>query len=131
VETTCATGSATGADNDCNDIDEDCSGVADDNYVVPEAATDLRFDNGLVMSWSPTPWVPRYNAYRGSFSAAPWSYDHTCLAPNLLEPNMTDGADPTVGSGFYYLVSASTDCGEGGLGSGQGVGERPVPESCP
>ena len=116
---------------DDDGADDDCDGAADEDYVVPEAATDLRFDTTTVLSWSPTPDAQGYNAYRGDFSAASWTYDHTCLQPNLPGPSVTDGAEPAVGTGFYYLISALTDCGEGGLGSGQGTGERPVPEACP
>ncbi|MFH1811460.1 MAG: FG-GAP-like repeat-containing protein [Pseudomonadota bacterium] len=33
VEDLCIPGTATGLDDDCNDVDEDCSGVADDRYT--------------------------------------------------------------------------------------------------
>ena len=34
VHNTCAAGSPTGADTNCNGLDEDCDGTADDNYVA-------------------------------------------------------------------------------------------------
>jgi hypothetical protein len=131
VETACQTGTPTGiSESVCNGVDDDCDGFTDEDYVVPEVATDLRFVSDSEMAWSATAGVPRYNAYRGNFGGAPWAYDHTCFQSNLVEPRVADTSVPGTGWGFYYLISASTDCGEGGLGSGRGVGERPNPAPC-
>ncbi len=58
------------------------------------------------------------------------SWNHGCVADELLLPRAEDSAEPTPGEAFYYLALRSNCFGPGSAGSGAG-GERPEGAACP
>ena len=56
-----------------------------------------------------------YNVYRGSVpSGGPFAYNHTCLATELPDDEMTDPVGPASSELQYYLISGTNVCGGGG-----------------
>jgi N-acetylneuraminic acid mutarotase len=102
-----------------------------DQHVTPEVGFDLVFTDQITMQWSGTFGIQLYNLYRGSFINGPWAYDHACHDPGLTTPTATDGDDPALGTGYYYLVSGVAACGEGGVGEASNTSPRPQPFPCP
>ncbi len=67
------------------------------------------------VGWSAAPSADRYDVTRGALSAlAPGAYG-PCLADDLAEPFVDDGAMPAAGDGYLYLVRG-VDAGCGGAG---------------
>lgn len=114
--------------------DEDGNGVGDACTVcqVPgEVAMDLAFDStGQTLTWSASATASAYNVYRGSITS-PFSPTHVCLGPSIPAPRAGDPALPSLGGGFYYLVTGRNACGEGTAGADSSAVERPVPAPCP
>ncbi|HET6279050.1 MAG TPA: hypothetical protein VFG08_09720, partial [Candidatus Polarisedimenticolia bacterium] len=99
--------------------------------VTPSVATDLRFSDAVTLLWSATAGIPVYNLYRGTIPGGAWSYDHVCHDPGLTAPTAPAGADPALGTGYYYLVSGEGACGEGPVGTASDSTPRPIPFACP
>jgi Thrombospondin type 3 repeat len=64
-----------------------------------------------VLSWAAVPRALVYNVYRGS-RTQPWSYAMQCLVAETPIPTAQDPETPTLGTAFFYLVSAKNACGE-------------------
>ena len=71
-----------------------------------------------------------YNAYRGTIGR-PWTFGQTCFSSNLGSASTVDAAVPSVGAGFYYLVSRMDQCRESSLGTYGTGAERPNTSPCP
>jgi hypothetical protein len=125
--TACNDGDAT----TCNDV---CTtGVCAGTFV----AQPPELDNSVHLAKSPTDTTftwnnvgGPYNVYRGTIGR-PWPFDHACFASNLTSAGTVDAAVPSIGAGFYYLVSRMDQCRESSLGTyGTGT-ERPNASPCP
>jgi hypothetical protein len=78
-----------------------------------------RTEGGAVLSWDDAPGP--YHVYRGLLGAgSTWSYDQSCLAAGVIDPGVTDAADPGSEELFFYLVSRVGACGESILGRDSG-----------
>jgi hypothetical protein len=98
-----------------------CTGALPD--VVNDSVRVSRAGTNAVVSWTDSP--GSFNVYRGSRSAAAWSYNHTCIAPTVTGP-VTDSDVPPPGTAAYYLITRVTEEGESAPGEG-----RPNPSPCP
>jgi hypothetical protein len=96
----------------------------------PELGSTLELQSADALAWKRSPAAATYNLYRGTIDAAPWSYDHACLAAGLTAPNAGDAAIPAPGTAFYYLVSVRNDCGEGSLGTSSSGQQLPNSSPC-
>jgi len=85
--------------------------------ALPEVPPNLVFSSVTTLTWAPALDVTHYNVYRGTLPASGGlTFNHTCLAPDLVATVATDTATPTSGQGFYYLVGAERNGVEGPLG---------------
>jgi hypothetical protein len=77
--------------------------------------------------WYKIPQANAFNVYRGTFGGAPFAYNHTCYENASPDRIAIDATTPSVGHGFYYLISGVNTCGEGGFGNNDpGVGGTPT-----
>ncbi|HEU5181026.1 MAG TPA: PPC domain-containing protein [Candidatus Polarisedimenticolia bacterium] len=97
----------------------------------PEIATNLVFLDNETLSWSPSAAVSSYNLYIGVILGGGWSYNHSCLAPDLPSPDAVLSSSPPAGMAYYLLVSGKTLCGEGSLGTSSSGAPRPNTAPCP
>jgi hypothetical protein len=74
----------------------------------------------------------RFNLYRGAKTgAAPWVYNHGCLASGLVQQTANDNLTPAVTQMFFYLVSRdTTSCNESTLGLNSAGTPRPNASAC-
>jgi uncharacterized repeat protein (TIGR01451 family) len=85
---------------------------------------------GSTVSWTDGPGP--FNVYRGTRTAAPWSYNQTCFA-SLVGGPVGDAGVPAVDETFFYLVSrALPACGtESVLGRNSAGAADPNSSPCP
>src|SRR2546425_1102955 len=69
------------------------------------------------LSWLKIQQANLFNVYRGSVSAFPFTWNHTCLESGSTDRATQDTANPPAGTAFYYLVSGVNSCAEGCLGT--------------
>ncbi|HJQ99505.1 MAG TPA: hypothetical protein VJ826_14415, partial [Candidatus Polarisedimenticolaceae bacterium] len=87
------------------------------------------------VSWSALPPAagptPTYDLMRGSLAEFPvgGKPSETCV-DSTTSTSATDGATPSLGSGFYYLVRGKNACGVGGYGT-RSNGTPRNPTVCP
>ncbi|HET9300069.1 MAG TPA: hypothetical protein VFO11_08990 [Candidatus Polarisedimenticolaceae bacterium] len=106
-----------------------CSGGAPN---PPGELHGARFSDGSMLVWDEIPGSPRYDVLRGEVSAfpvGPGGGDEICF-DERTSAWLIDGEAPAAGTGFWYLVRASTECGVGTFGS-QADGVPRVSTSCP
>jgi hypothetical protein len=72
-----------------------------------------------------------YDVYRGAIDGGVWEFTHECLHRDLGATSAVDLTVPPPKTGFYYIVSSRTVCGEGPLGSTSAGSPRPNPSPCP
>ena len=107
------------------DPDDDNDGVPDVSDCAPLARAisgppaavgpTLRLDKSggiATLHWLHAWQAPTYNVYRGTFGGAPFAYNETCFDTENIARSVTDGATPTPGHGFYYIVSSRNVCAE-------------------
>jgi hypothetical protein len=114
----------------CDGKDNDCNGVIDEG-AQPGEATGLLFSNTGTLTWVAPAEAISHALYRGTVDGGAWTFNHACLQTGLLTASATDNATPARGTGFYYLASGMTACGEEGLGSTSSGASRPNPAPCP
>jgi hypothetical protein len=121
-------------DADATTCDDQCtSGVCAGHAVTAPAEIDAsvvlaKTPSDTTISWTDAPGP--YALYRGSNSqSASWSYNHSCLAPDVTGTSAVDPAAPSSGVFFYYLVTRFNECRESVPGeNGQSV---PIPNATP
>jgi hypothetical protein len=81
------------------------------------------------ISWYHAFQAPTYNVYRGTFGGgAPFAYNEACFDTENVPRAMNDGAVPTPGNGFYYIVGSRNTCGESAaVTNGTGGNHMPAP----
>jgi len=112
------------ADHDGVRDEVDCAPADGTAFVVPREVNGARFRSGTLLEWNSavvgSGSGARYDVTRGVLSQLPPGLGsaETCLANDATARTLTDGAIPTLGTGFYYLVRASNPCGVGSFGAG-------------
>ncbi len=115
---------------DCIDPDDDNDGVADASDCAPlinsvwtapsEVGPTLMTAAGGAPSafrFTPIPQANVYNVDRGVFNTGgAMGSGATCLLAEVPVWGFNDAASPPVGSSFYYLITSTNRCGEGGPG---------------
>jgi len=115
---------------DCVDPDDDNDGVMDASDCAPlinsvssiaseVGPTLLTVAGGApgVFGFTPILQANVYNVYRGTFRTGGTIGDTAvCLLPEVSLWGFNDTASPPVGSSFYYLITGTNRCGEGGPG---------------
>lgn len=83
------------------------------------------------LQWNPLPSAISYEVYRGTISTLPGTYG-SCFAGGLASTSTTDTALPSVGQGFFYMVTARNAFGEEGPKGFRSNGlEQANPLPCP
>jgi hypothetical protein len=100
-------------------------------YPPPGDVTGLRFNDPATLQWDPERSAGSYQIYRGTIDALPGTFG-ACFASDLPSASATDAAIPSVGGGFFYLVTASNRLFEEGTKGYRSNGaERGNPTPCP
>jgi len=118
-------GTACNDGNACTTPDTCSGGVCSGTPAPPPAevtnSVTLAKGGGTVtITWSAAAGSTASDVVRGLLSAlpvGPGGGDETCLAPNTGLTSADDGADPAVGTGFWYLVRGETVCAAGSYGT--------------
>jgi photosystem II stability/assembly factor-like uncharacterized protein len=131
----CADGDAArfpGALEVCNGLDDDCDGSSDLGSAPPaEPASDLQFQSGGDLSWGAAALAASYNLYRGTIlPGVTFTYDHTCLEPDIPGLSTGSGDDPDPGDAFFFVLSSENCLAESGVGDASS-GPRPNTSACP
>jgi len=140
---TCVHGPVSCDDNNACSLDS-CDPIAGCMHQVPpvvEPGPSL-FQSQSVVSWPVSPGATHWNTYRGTIpstmlgSRLPGSvYDQACFesADALGDgaTQSTDAANPPLGTGFYYLMSAEGDCAESDIGHASSGAAIPNVMACP
>jgi hypothetical protein len=132
--TSCSDGDA------CTGPDVCLSGACHAGPVSLNEVTPVLFSTPATFDWPTTSGATQWNSYRGTIptglfgSRSPGAvYDQTCFeSANALNDGATTSTDataPPAGTGYYYLVTEESPCGEGPLGT-QPSG-LPVPNLSP
>jgi hypothetical protein len=127
---------------DWQDPDQDNDGVPNASDCAPlnraisqlpdPVANSLRMTKSgttATLNWLHARQAPTYNVYRGTFGGGPaFAYNETCFDTENAARTVNDGATPTLGRGFYYIVGSRNSCGESSaVTNGQGIGHTPSP----
>jgi hypothetical protein len=101
-------------------------------YPPPGEVTGVRFGaDHITLTWNPEMSVGTYDLYRG----IAWAFlpgFGSCDQYGLTSETATDTDVPSVGSGFFYLVTARNRLSEEGTKGLYASGtERPNPSPCP
>lgn len=119
-------------DSTCDTLSPEICGLAGGLSMSVDPIGQLRFDSRTLLSWTTGPLVlGPFALYRGTLGGSAWDYDHTCQGPPIALPSATDTATPSLGYGFYYLVTVRDLCGETSPGYDDAGSERPLSEPCP
>jgi hypothetical protein len=101
-------------------------------YPPPAEVQDLRFVDHAGMVWSPEMSVGTYNLYRGIVREIPGSGYGSCIDHDLGTTAGRDDNQPPVGSGWFYLVTASNRLAEEGTKGDRSSGSARTPSvPCP
>ncbi len=82
-------------------------------YPPPGETLGLRFSNKTTLVWNPEKSIGKYELYRGAISSLPGTWG-ACFAANLANATSTDSQLPSLGTGYFYLVTARNRLSEEG-----------------
>jgi hypothetical protein len=110
-----------GAVEVCNGLDDDCDLAIDEGIAAPNGVPDLRESKvaGTTLTWNAIPSATAYDVVKGNLptlrgSGGDFTVATTnCLANNISSPSTTDGVNPAMSAGFWYLVRP-VNCGGNG-----------------
>ena len=126
---TCTTGDACGAGN--------CVGTAGTVPETVSAVSASKTGSTVNVAWAPTAGALVYDVLRGRVLDWPVGSNpatETCLADGLVGTGISDATPLSPGGGYWYLVRAENDCGDGSWGSraSHGVPTDPrLSSTCP
>ena len=84
------------------------------------------------LEWDPERSVGTYNLYRDALGTVSASNAGSCTQPDLADETTTDATAPTLGDGFFFLVTAANRLGEEGTrGFRSSTDERVDTGACP
>ena len=127
---------------DALDTDDDNDGVLDVSDCAPltkgisqvpdRVASTLRLNKSgpttAVLKWLHAFQGPTYNVYRGTLGGGlPFAYNETCFDTENAAWTVNDGAVPTPGNGFYYIVGSRNTCGESAAVTNYPQGQHHTP----
>lgn len=103
-----------------------------EGYVPPGEVTHVSFTDKQTIVWLPEKSIGSYDLYRDSLSLLGGGGTGSCLASGIANESAVDAANPAVGQGSFYLVTAKNRLGEEGTKGTRSTGaERPNSSPCP
>lgn len=100
------------------------------NAAINDPIQDAGFTSNVRIEWGEVPGAGAYNIYRDHLDfLGPINYG-VCLAPALSNTWWNDPAVPSLGQGFFYLLTATVDGAEGPLGYDSQCLKRPNFSPC-
>jgi hypothetical protein len=131
---------------DCFDTDDDNDTVPDVNDCAPFMGSVSAIPGSIGDSLLPSVGAPAgtfaflpvaqahvFNVYRGGNGpTVPGNYlsSLACLFPERPSADFVDSDNPPVGQAYYYIVTGTNRCDEGGAGSSSDGTPRPLPSPC-
>ena len=94
----------------------------------------LRWPDVETLQWDYEPVTVRYNVYRGSLAALPVAGSAICQSesePNSFDLTWVDPEIPSMGEGFFYVVTGVSESELEGTAGFDSCGERSRPNPCP
>lgn len=82
-------------------------------YPPPGETLGLRFSDKTTLLWNPEKSIGKYELYRGAISSLPGMWG-SCFAANLASATSIDSQLPSIGTGYFYLVTARNRLSEEG-----------------
>ena len=102
------------------------------DYPPPGEVKGDVFTNKTTLAWSPEKSIGTYDVYRASISTLPGLTYGACLQSGITTETATDTVTPTVGQGYFYLITARNRLGEiGTKGFATSGTERANAAPCP
>ena len=99
------------------------------HYRPAGEVTAVRFTNPTMLQWNAEPSAQWYEVYRAT--SLPGTFG-TCFANDLTTTSVADASTPSIGSRFFYLVTARNRLREEGTkGFGSTGAQRPNTLPCP
>jgi hypothetical protein len=110
--------------------------------VTPDEVSSLTWTGQSAVQWTASAGAAHWNSYRGTIPSrllgsrvAAGVYDTTCLESADQNGDgataTVDAAAPPLGTGYYYLASGESGCGEGMLGRSSTGSIIPNVTPCP
>jgi hypothetical protein len=116
----------------------DCRPMDPSVQAIPPELLDLgisRAGSTITLGWSSLGAGVGYDVVGGTTADLRANGDvsgASCLAENLTQTTWDDSQpDPSVGSGYYYLLRGENVCGNGSYGAASGGSERLPASACP
>ncbi len=83
------------------------------SYPPPGEVRNQIWTDSSTLAWDPEKSVGSYSVYRDLLSALPGTFG-ACLQSSLITETASDAANPPVGTGWFYLVTARNALAEEG-----------------
>jgi hypothetical protein len=100
-------------------------------HPPPGEVMGLAFTDKQTLTWNPERSAGSYNVYRDALSTLPGGFGF-CFAPRLAATTATDAASPSIGTGYFYLVTARSRLDEEGTkGAASSGAQRANSSPCP
>jgi hypothetical protein len=102
-----------------------------DTYAPPKEVLNLRWTDSTNLLWDLEESVGAYEVYRDLLGTLPGGFG-SCFQPGLVSETLSDATAPSLGAGWFYLVTARNRIAEEGTkGYQSNSTERGNPSPCP